>query len=73
MKKMLTATRGIMSNKLSDGLLSVQQAAQELDLSESTVRRLIEIRELQAIRLGRKKIRIDRAELIRYLERQKTR
>lgn len=69
---MLAITRGNMTENLSDGLLNVNEAAKQLDLSASTVRRLIELKEIRALRLGRKKIRIERQELVRYLERQKS-
>jgi excisionase family DNA binding protein len=61
-----------MSNKLSDGLLNLTEAAAQLNLSVNTVRSLIAKKDIQAIRLGRKKLRIEQAELVRYLERQKT-
>ena len=61
-----------MSTNLSEGLLNITQAAAQLNLSVNTVRSLIANKEIQAIRLGRKKLRIEQVELVRYLERQKT-
>jgi excisionase family DNA binding protein len=48
-------------------LLTVREAADRLRCSEKTVRRLIRRGELPALRVGRTSLRIDEAELKRYL------
>lgn len=48
-------------------LLTVDQAAERLSVSSKTVRRLIERRELEHVRIGRA-IRISPAALAAYLE-----
>lgn len=52
--------------------LTVEEAARELNLSTSTIRRLIKNKKLKAIRLGDKKLRITREEIADYLKRQET-
>lgn len=51
-------------------LLTVKQAAERLQLSEATVRRLIRMGELPTCRVGQRSVRISVAWLEAYLERK---
>ncbi len=55
---------------LSTDTLSIPDAAAFLDVSPETVRRLLMDEQLGGFRLGRAKVRIFRASVIRYLEQQ---
>jgi excisionase family DNA binding protein len=53
-----------------DGLITVEDAAQRLDLHHSTIRRAIKRGDLPAVRVCRR-IRIDPDELLRWVESQR--
>lgn len=53
----------------SDTLLSIRQVADRLSLSTATVHRLIQVRDLDHLRLGRRTIRIPESAVHDYLTR----
>jgi len=55
------------------GMLTVPQAAQELQVSRYTVYRLINNRELQAVKVGPRSTRINREDLEKFVEGRRAR
>jgi excisionase family DNA binding protein len=51
-----------------DSLLDYQSAAERLNVSESTIKRLVGRGELQAVRVGQRALRIEPATLQTYIE-----
>lgn len=51
-------------------LLTIEEAAAEIRVSERSIRRYLARRKLAALRLGHRTVRIRRADLDRFTERQ---
>ncbi len=53
--------------------LTVEQVAQQLGVSDRTIRRMIANKQITAFRVGQRTWRIDQADLDAYIEKQKSR